>query len=145
MNRFTSVFMVVLFSLACAGSGHSDLAQEECTPAADASACEKCFIEKCSEQCMNCVDDPVCYACGEGDGLDATCTDNEQIALFLTCVLTADCQTECAGEPPPTKPPRVGRGRKGGGGRGGGGGGGGGGGAGDGEGKAGKGGKHKSP
>ena len=135
MNRFTSVFFLVAFSLACAGSGHSELAQQECTPAADASACEKCFIESCGEQCMDCVDDPVCFACGEGDGSEASCQGNEEIALFLTCVLTADCATACSGEPTPTKPPRVGKGRKGG--RGGGGGGGGGGG----EGKAGKGGK----
>lgn len=115
MKRFVTALFVLAFSLACAGGGEpSELAKEECTPSADATACEKCFVEKCAEQCMSCVDDPACYACGQTDELDPSCSSNPLIGQYLTCVLTADCAAVCAGEPPPSRPPRVGKARRGG-------------------------------
>ncbi len=149
MNRLTTLLSVLFFSLACAGgSGYSELAEEECAIPSDATPCDRCFMETCATQCKECVDDATCYECGSSDTVDeAACSSNEQVALLLTCYLTADCAQACMGEPPPdpSKPPRVGKGRKSGGGRGGkaksppadGGDGGGG------EGKSGKGGKHK--
>jgi hypothetical protein len=71
LNRYTVAITVLLVSLACGGtSGPSDLAIEECTPPDDATECDKCFLETCQQACYDCVDDPVCYACTQGEAED---------------------------------------------------------------------------
>lgn len=115
MNRITALLTVLFLSLACGSSGYSELAEEECAVPSDATDCDRCFLEACATQCRECVDNETCYACTSSDTVDeATCSSNEQVALLLTCVLTADCAQACMGEPPPdpNKPPRIGKGRK---------------------------------
>ncbi|MEQ1506115.1 MAG: hypothetical protein ABMB14_28035 [Myxococcota bacterium] len=102
MKKLTVWIAVVLAaSLACSGTG-SSLADQECTPAADANACDTCLITACEDTCRACVDDVECYKCTDG-GDSSACEGDPETAAFLACLLTAPCQTECTAEPPKKK------------------------------------------